>query len=64
MESPSALDVSPLEFAMPVPSPVRALFYFILTSMLTASMYVCIQAALMIHAFYETLQWVGEVANQ
>lgn len=41
-------------------SPLRALAYALLVSTLTASVYVCFQAAVMIYDFYQILQWLAE----
>lgn len=63
METDSPFDASPLEFLVSLPQPVRILFYFTLASLLAMSLYIWVQAAMMIYDFYQALEWAGELAD-
>lgn len=62
MRELSLADKMPLDFAVPLPPPVRAAFYILFTTALILSMYSCLQAALMIYDFHQTLEWMEEVS--
>jgi hypothetical protein len=47
-----------------MPSPLHALFYLLLTSLLAATLYTCVQGVVMIYDLYQILQWVRELAER
>lgn len=63
MVSVPHFDIPLQESAVPMPAPLRAALYCLFVSTLTASLYVCIQGAIMIYDFYQILQWLGELAE-
>jgi hypothetical protein len=48
---------------VPMPSPLRAILYAVIATVLAASLYVCIEAAVMIYDFYQIIQWLGALAE-
>lgn len=64
IEETSPADTTLLESAVSVPPNVRTFLYFLLTTALAFSLYTCFQAVVMIHDFFQALQWVGEVAGE
>jgi hypothetical protein len=48
---------------VPMPSPLRAILYAVIATILAASLYVCIEAAVMIYDFYQIIQWLGALAE-
>lgn len=57
-------DTTPLESAVSVPPPIRAALYALLAVILSISLYIWVQAGLMIHNFNQTLGWIGKLAEQ
>lgn len=48
---------------VPMPSPLRAILYATVATVLAVSLYVCVEAALMIYDFYQIIQWLGAFAE-
>lgn len=48
---------------VPMPSPLRALLYATIATLLAVSLYVCVEAAVMIYDFYQIIQWLGTLAE-
>lgn len=48
---------------VPMPSPLRALFYVLALAVLSVAVYICVQTALMIYDFYLIIQWLGGLAQ-
>lgn len=48
---------------VPMPSPLRAILYAVIATVLAASLYVCIEAAVMIYDFYQIIQWLEALAE-
>jgi hypothetical protein len=46
-----------------MPSPLRAILYAVIATVLAASLYVCIEAAVMIYDFYQIIQWLEALAE-
>lgn len=63
MDSVPLSGTLPRDFAVPTPSPLRALLYALLTVCLLAAAYVCFQTAVMIYDFYQILQWLEGLAE-
>lgn len=55
--------LSQQEFAVPIPSPLRALAYALLATVLVFAVYMCVQAAVMIYDLYMILQWLGGLSE-
>lgn len=48
---------------VPMPSPLRAFLYAAISVLIAASLYMCIEAAIMIYDFYQIIQWLGTLAE-
>jgi hypothetical protein len=46
---------------MPMPSPLRAFLQALLALLLATSLYICIQAALILYDLYQVLAWLGSL---
>lgn len=53
----------PQESVVPMPSPLRALAYAVLTSALIIAVYFCVEMAMMVYDFYLILQWIGGLSQ-